>query len=107
MDRSHHRAHDPDGRNHNRRHRGSHRQAHSHAHVPKDFGTMFAIAISLNLDPVAIRVFYGVIAHSVALRADAEHNFGDALGLIVAWGAFGGVLSELAWITEYDKRRSG
>jgi cobalt-zinc-cadmium efflux system protein len=66
---------------------------HSHAHLPKDFGTMFAIATALNLGLVAIQVFYGVIAHSVALLADAGHNFGDALGLVIAWGAH--VLSRL------------
>jgi cobalt-zinc-cadmium efflux system protein len=54
---------------------------------------MFAIATALNLGLVAIQVFYGVIAHSVALLADAGHNFGDALGLIIAWGAH--VLSRL------------
>jgi cobalt-zinc-cadmium efflux system protein len=48
---------------------------------------MFAIATALNLGLVAIRVFYDVIAHSVALLADAGHNFGDALGLVIAWGA--------------------
>jgi cobalt-zinc-cadmium efflux system protein len=49
---------------------------------------MFAIATALNLGLVAIQVFYGVIAHSVALLADAGHNFGDALGLVIAWGAY-------------------
>jgi cobalt-zinc-cadmium efflux system protein len=27
-------------------------------------------------------------AHSVALLADAGHNFGDAIGLLLAWGAY-------------------
>lgn len=48
---------------------------------------MFAIATALNLALVAAQVFYGIAAHSVALLADAGHNFGDALGLIIAWGA--------------------
>src|SRR5215469_13024363 len=59
----------------------------SHVHAPKDFGAMFAIATALNLALVAIQVFYGIAAHSVALLADAGHNFGDALGLVIAWGA--------------------
>ena len=32
-------------------------------------------------------MIYGLSAHSVALLADAGHNFGDALGLLLAWGA--------------------
>jgi cobalt-zinc-cadmium efflux system protein len=49
---------------------------------------MFAIATALNLGLVAIQVFYGIVANSVALLADAGHNFGDALGLVIAWGAY-------------------
>lgn len=48
---------------------------------------MFAIATALNIALVAVQVFYGIAAHSVALLADAGHNFGDALGLALAWGA--------------------
>jgi cobalt-zinc-cadmium efflux system protein len=96
MDQSHHEAHDRAGdyrQHHDHRHHDGHSHAHTHAHVPKDFGTMFAIATALNLGLVAIQVFYGVIAHSLALLADAGHNFGDALGLVIAWGAY--VLSQL------------
>jgi cobalt-zinc-cadmium efflux system protein len=49
---------------------------------------MFAMATALNLGLVAIQVFYGIVANSVALLADAGHNFGDALGLVIAWGAY-------------------
>ena len=35
----------------------------------------------------AVEVVYGVLAHSVALLADAGHNFGDVLGLGLSWGA--------------------
>ena len=31
--------------------------------------------------------FYGVMSNSLALLADAGHNFGDVLGLLLAWGA--------------------
>ncbi len=58
-----------------------------HSHAPKDFGAIFAIATALNVGLVAAQVFYGITAHSVALLADAGHNFGDALGLMIAWGA--------------------
>jgi cobalt-zinc-cadmium efflux system protein len=88
MDEPDHEAHDHDGddRKHHHHHDG-HGHAHSHVHMPKDFGVIFATATALNLGLVAIQVFYGVIAHSLALLADAGHNFGDALGLVVAWGA--------------------
>jgi cobalt-zinc-cadmium efflux system protein len=72
---------------HHEHHDHHHHGGHNHTHAPKNFGAMFAIATALNLGLVAIQVFYGVVAHSVALLADAGHNFGDALGLVIAWGA--------------------
>jgi cobalt-zinc-cadmium efflux system protein len=59
-----------------------------HGHTSGNFGTTFAFATALNLGLVAVQVFYGVVANSVALLADAGHNFGDALGLVIAWGAY-------------------
>jgi cobalt-zinc-cadmium efflux system protein len=43
--------------------------------------------VALNLALVAAQAIYGVLAHSVALLADAAHNFSDVLGLLLAWGA--------------------
>jgi cobalt-zinc-cadmium efflux system protein len=60
---------------------------HGHAHAPADFGVAFAAATLLNLALVAAQVIYGLSANSIALLADAGHNFGDALGLLLAWGA--------------------
>ena len=60
---------------------------------------MFAIATALNVGLVAVQVFYGIAAHSVALLADAGHNFGDALGLVIAWGAH--VLAKFNPTTRY------
>ena len=74
MEHNHHDAHD-------------HGHHGGHIHAPKDFGPMFAAATALNVGLVAVQVFYGIAAHSVALLADAGHNFGDALGLVIAWGA--------------------
>src|SRR5689334_11655548 len=65
----------------------AHDHTHSHTHAPQHFGSAFAFAASLNLGLVAVQVIYGLSAHSVALLADAGHNFGDALGLVLAWGA--------------------
>ena len=41
----------------------------------------------MNLAFVVVEVVYGVLSHSVALLADAGHNFGDVLGLGLSWGA--------------------
>jgi cobalt-zinc-cadmium efflux system protein len=60
---------------------------HLHVHAPVNFGSAFACAAALNLGLVAIQVIYGLSANSVALLADAGHNFGDGLGLMLAWGA--------------------
>jgi cobalt-zinc-cadmium efflux system protein len=75
-----------DNRDHDHPDHG-HGHGHDHSHVPRDFGRAFAIATVLNLALVVVQVAYGLIAGSVALLADAGHNFGDALGLILAWGA--------------------
>lgn len=60
---------------------------HSHAHQPKDFGAAFAIGTVLNLGFVSVELIYGLLSNSIALVADAGHNFGDVLGLIMAWVA--------------------
>jgi cobalt-zinc-cadmium efflux system protein len=65
-----------------------HRDHHGHHHhAPSSPGRAFAIGIALNLGFVVVEVTYGVIAHSVALLADAGHNLGDVLGLGLSWGA--------------------
>jgi len=55
--------------------------------VPASFGSAFAVGIALNLGFVIIEVAYGIFAHSLALIADAGHNMGDVLGLLLAWCA--------------------
>ncbi|ARP97955.1 cation diffusion facilitator family transporter [Pseudorhodoplanes sinuspersici] len=61
--------------------------SHSHSHAPKDFGFAFALGTALNLGFVVIEAIFGVISNSTALLADAGHNLGDVIGLLVAWGA--------------------
>jgi cobalt-zinc-cadmium efflux system protein len=56
-----------------------------HHHMPANFGKAFAIGIALNLAYVIGEAFSGVVAHSLALLADAGHNLGDVLGLGGAW----------------------
>src|SRR6516162_1165792 len=64
------------------------REGHSHSHaLPNRQGWKIAVVTGLNLALVAAQVVYGVVAHSVALLADAGHNFADAMGLVLAWGA--------------------
>jgi len=59
---------------------------HGHEHAPKDFNQAFAIGIALNIIFVAIESFYGWKVNSLALLADAGHNFSDVIGLVLAWG---------------------
>ncbi len=61
--------------------------AMGHSHAPKDFGRAFAIGTALNLGFVVVQATFGVLAHSLALLADAGHNLGDVLGLVLAWWA--------------------
>jgi len=58
-----------------------------HSHGQKDFGAAFAIGVTLNVAYVIVQIVFGIGAHSLALLADAGHNFGDVLGLLLAWGA--------------------
>lgn len=62
---------------------------HSHSHHPTydRYHRAFAIGVSLNIVFVVIEVTYGLLSNSLALIADAGHNFSDVLGLLLAWGA--------------------
>ncbi|MBS0576422.1 MAG: cation transporter [Proteobacteria bacterium] len=68
-------------------HRGHGHGGHGHAHAPADFGKAFAVGITLNLGFVIVEAIYGTLSNSLSLLADAGHNFGDVLGLVLAWGA--------------------
>ena len=69
-------------------HGGHDHHHHDHSHAPENFGRTFAIATALNVALVAAQVFYGLATNSLALLADAGHNAGDVMGLVMAWGAF-------------------
>jgi len=58
-----------------------------HHHASRDFGLAFAFGIGLNFAFVVVEAVYGVLAHSMALLADAGHNLSDVLALALAWGA--------------------
>jgi cobalt-zinc-cadmium efflux system protein len=82
---------------------GTHHSHHDHHPAPgqaqRDFGRAFAVGILLNLGFVAIEAIYGFVGNSVALLADAGHNLGDVLGLVVAWIA--SILSRRPPTTRY------
>lgn len=67
---------------------GGHAHAHAHGLVPAHgHGRAFLAGILLNTAFVLIEWGYGVASHSLALIADAVHNLGDVLSLLLAWGA--------------------
>ncbi|MBV9563814.1 MAG: cation transporter, partial [Bradyrhizobium sp.] len=80
------RDHDHHGHHHHD-HGHVHDHRGGHVHAPASFGRAFAIGISLNTALVLAQAFYGYLANSTALLADAGHNLGDVLGLLVAWAA--------------------
>ena len=60
----------------------------------RDLDRAFAIGIAINVAFVVVEAFFGWRADSLALLADAGHNLGDVLGLVLAWaGAFAGRLA--------------
>ena len=64
-----------------------HGHHHGHHHAPKNFDRAFAIGVLLNAGFVAVEVVFGLMSNSLALLADAGHNFSDVLALLLAWGA--------------------
>jgi cobalt-zinc-cadmium efflux system protein len=81
-DHSHDHAHD-----HSHDHAHGHQHGHGHHHGPASYDRAFAIGIGLNLSFVIAEVVFGLRSHSLALTADAGHNLGDVLGLVLAWAA--------------------
>ena len=67
---------------------GGHDHHHAHDHAPQNFGRTFAIATGLNVALVIAQVIYGLLTNSLALLADAGHNAGDVMGLVMAWAAY-------------------
>jgi cobalt-zinc-cadmium efflux system protein len=67
-----------------------HSRAHGHAgrsHAPDNFGFAFAVGVALNTLIVGAELVFGYAANSLALIADAVHNFSDVIALLLAWGA--------------------
>ena len=61
---------------------------HEHHHPHTDVtDRAFALGFVLNAGFVVAEAAFGIIAGSLALVADAGHNLGDVLGVLVAWTA--------------------
>lgn len=62
--------------------------AHGHHHVDPDAGDRrVAVAIAVNLGLSVAQTTGGILSGSLALIADALHNFSDAISLIIAFAA--------------------
>ena len=78
---------------HSQEHAGhdhGHHHGHSHGHhhhAPSSHGKAFALAVTLNAGFVVAETAASFISGSTALLADAGHNLGDVLSLLLAWGA--------------------
>lgn len=77
-------------------HQRDHDHSHSHGHdshhdnnhgAAPDFTRTFAIGTGINFAYLVIEAIAGFLTGSMALLADAGHNLGDVLGLLLAWGA--------------------
>lgn len=80
-------AHD-DGHDHAHDHSHGHTPGHGargHLHAPASFDRAFAIGVGLNVAFVIAELGFGLRTHSLALIADAGHNLGDILALVLAW----------------------
>ena len=80
----------------------AHSHHHGHAHGAPRTARAFAIGVVLNFGFVVIGLGAGIFAHSMALVADAAHNFGDVLGL-----AFAGMAARLARAKPSARRTYG
>ena len=61
--------------------------SHNHDHSAGSATRAFAAVTLINLAYTAVEAGYGFSTGSLALLSDALHNFGDVLGLGLAWGA--------------------
>jgi len=72
MDHHHHDDHD-------------HHHGHHHHVSPDAMGRSFAIGVGINLAYMIVEIVAGLLAHSLALLADAAHNASDVAGLLAAF----------------------
>jgi cobalt-zinc-cadmium efflux system protein len=58
---------------------------HSHNHSVNNSGNAFKTGIIINIVFIIIEIIYGLASNSMALIADAGHNFSDVLALVFSW----------------------
>jgi len=75
-----------------------HGHGHHHDHAPENYDWAFGVGVTLNTGFVAAEIIFGLAANSVALLADAMHNLGDVLALLLSWAA--------AWLARRPPTRS-
>lgn len=77
------------GKHHGHGHGHDHEHHHHHhGHsAPANPGKAFALALALNFAFVVAEVAAGFVSGSMALMADAGHNFSDVLSLMLGWAA--------------------
>lgn len=83
-----------------------HNHAHCDHHHPTSFGAAFAFGVLFNGTFVVVEVVFGLFAHSMSLLADAGHNLGDVLGLVMAWVAASLSVRPPTAVHTYGYRRS-
>lgn len=80
--------HDHMDPHHQHHHHGAHGGHHHHHHVDPETGdARLAGAIAVNMILTLAQIVGGVVSGSLALIADAIHNFSDAISLVIAFGA--------------------
>ncbi|MDE3056423.1 MAG: cation transporter [Bacteroidota bacterium] len=52
-----------------------------------NYNRLFGYGVVFNVSYIIVEIVYGLRIDSMALLADAGHNFGDVLSLMLAWGA--------------------
>jgi cobalt-zinc-cadmium efflux system protein len=60
---------------------------HGHVHAPASTSRLLLVALLLTLGYIALTVFAGIRAHSLALLSEAGHNVSDFLALLLSWAA--------------------
>jgi cobalt-zinc-cadmium efflux system protein len=68
-------------------HGHGHHHHHGHALPPGGLDRAMGWGVALNVAFVVVEIAAGFWAGSLALVADAGHNAGDVIGLLLAWGA--------------------
>ena len=71
---------------HHHHHHG-HSHCHHHGIDPEAGDLRVALAIGVNMALTVVQVVGGLLSGSLALLADALHNFSDAISLIIAFAS--------------------